>query len=102
MKVRVLFFGVFKDLAGSATETISVPDGATLADVLRHYRGQSKFTGLLDSSAIAVNQEYASSQTRLCENDEVALLPPVSGGTADPIRSAPAIAQVALGHDPIV
>jgi molybdopterin converting factor subunit 1 len=103
MQVRVLLFGVLKDLAGTASEGIDVPENATVADVLHHYRTQIALPNeLLASLATSVNQEYASSETTLKAGDEVALLPPVSGGTADQIRSAPAIAQVALGHDPIV
>ena len=37
MQVRVLFFGVLKDLAGKASDSISLPENATLGDVLSHY-----------------------------------------------------------------
>lgn len=81
MQVRVLFFGILKDLTGRSSEAISLPDGATAADVLRHYEqnlaGQK---GLMSSVAISVNQEYAAADTQLHAGDEVALLPPVSGG----------------------
>jgi len=39
MKVRVLFFGVVKDLAGRSFEEINVPEEAIAADVIEHYRG---------------------------------------------------------------
>lgn len=84
MQVRVLLFGVLKDLAGRSSDVISVPDQATAAVVLRHYEGAfADKKGLLNSIAISVNQEYASVDCLLHPGDEVALLPPVSGGTAD-------------------
>src|SRR5437867_498106 len=81
MQVRVLFFGVLKELAARSTETLEVPDSAIVADVLRHYeRLLSARDGLFSSIAISVNQEYSSRETLLHAGDEIALLPPVSGG----------------------
>jgi MoaE-MoaD fusion protein len=83
MQVRILFFGVLKELAGKASDTIELPEGASIRDVISCYEGQ--IPGLkasLSSIAMAVNQQYAGPDTRLNANDEVALLPPVSGGTA--------------------
>ena len=84
MKVRVLFFGVLKDLVGRDSDEISLPDHATAADVLQHYqeRFQHK-NGIWSSIAISVNQEYAVREARLRPGDEIALLPPVSGGVPD-------------------
>jgi molybdopterin converting factor subunit 1 len=82
MQVRVLFFGVLKDLAGKANDTLSLPDNATLGDVLIHY--EQTIPRLKETSAslaMSVNQEYAEPGTKLISGDEVALLPPVSGGT---------------------
>jgi MoaE-MoaD fusion protein len=85
MQVRVLFFGVLKDLAGRSSDVISLPDQATAADVLDHYgRSFADKKALLSSIAISVNQEYAAADCLLHPGDEVALLPPVSGGTGDP------------------
>jgi len=84
MQVHVLLFGVLKDLAGRSSEVISVPDQATAADVLDYYEGAfANKKGLLSSIAISVNQEYAGADCLLHPGDEVALLPPVSGGTSD-------------------
>ena len=92
MQVRVLFFGVLKDLVGHASESVNLPDDATLADVLRHYESRvPRLKEMLDSLALSVNQEYAGPEVRLHSGDEVALLPPVSGGlgeTADASREA--------------
>ena len=80
MQVRVLFFGILKDLAGRASEEVSLPEGATVRDLLSHYAQNTKLQGLLGSIAVALNQEYAAPAARLREQDEVGLLPPVSGG----------------------
>jgi molybdopterin converting factor subunit 1 len=82
MQVRVLLFGILKDLVGRSSEEISLPDGATAADVLDHY--EQNLAGKkadLSSVAISVNQEYAAANRELHSRDEVALLPPVSGGS---------------------
>jgi molybdopterin converting factor subunit 1 len=84
MQVRVLFFGVLKDLAGKASDSISLPESATLGDVLSHYEQIiPRLKDTASSLAMSVNQEYAGPATRLRPGDEVALLPPVSGGLAD-------------------
>jgi MoaE-MoaD fusion protein len=84
MQVRVLFFGVLKDLAGRSSDLLSLPDHACAADVLSHYEQRlSAIKGKLSSIAISVNQEYASPEVKLQSGDEVALLPPVSGGASE-------------------
>ena len=77
MRVRVLYFGVLKDAFGQAGSDVVLADGASVADLLKVVRGQE---GFWDSIAVAVNQEYAKGEAVLKEGDEVALLPPVSGG----------------------
>jgi len=82
MQVRVLFFGVLKDLVGQAEDSLSLPERATLRDVLRHY--EARVPGLKKLSysiAMSINQQYAAPESRLEPHDEVALLPPVSGGS---------------------
>jgi len=81
MRVRVLFFGGLKDLAGKSSDLLELPDGASVRDVLAHYLVEVPgIKELLPSLAVAVNQEYAGGETKLKSDDEVALLPPVSGG----------------------
>ena len=78
----MLFFGRLKDLAGRGKESIQLPDGATLNDVLRHLGKQIPgLEDLLPSIAMAINQEYAGPGSKLDSGDEIALLPPVSGGS---------------------
>jgi molybdopterin synthase catalytic subunit len=83
MKIGVLFFGVLKDVVGRSGETIDLPDAARVRDVLSYYaREAPRFEAMASSLAIAVNQEYSELERELREGDEVALLPPVSGGSA--------------------
>ncbi len=82
MQIRVLFFGVLKDLLGRSSETLELPEGARLQAVLSHYARQApRFEAILPSLALSVNQEYSGADCALRTGDEVALLPPVSGGS---------------------
>ena len=83
MQIRVLFFGMLKDLAGKASDSVSLPEGATVGDLLAHYQERiPRLTDLLPSIALSVNQQYAGPEVTLAANDEIALLPPVSGGAS--------------------
>jgi molybdopterin converting factor subunit 1 len=78
MRVRVLYFGVLREKLGDL-EFLELTDLATVASVLNVYR--ERVPGFAwDSIAVAVNQEYARAEVELQDGDEVALLPPVSGG----------------------
>ena len=85
MRVRVLFFGMLKEMVGKSTDTIDLPDDASVADILQRYESQiPRLKAVRPSLALAVNQQYASPCTKLKSGDEVAMLPPVSGGTDSP------------------
>jgi MoaE-MoaD fusion protein len=82
MRIRVLFFGMLKDLAGQADASLTLPEHATIADVFDHYQSRiPRLRDLRPSLAVSVNQQYAASNFPLKDGDEVALLPPVSGGS---------------------
>jgi molybdopterin synthase catalytic subunit len=82
MRVRVLFFGLLKDLAGKSSDSIELREDASVRDVLEYYAAQSpRLKESLAALAVAVNQQYAGPETALRADDEVALLPPVSGGS---------------------
>jgi MoaE-MoaD fusion protein len=90
MRVRVLFFGVLKEMAGKSMDLIDLPDGASVRDLLARYESQiPRLKESLPSLALAVNQQYAGPNTPLNPNDEVALLPPVSGGAPGPAGETP-------------
>jgi molybdopterin converting factor subunit 1 len=83
MRVNVLYFGILKDLFAGERGPVDLPDGATVDSLLSLLRGQtSKQSDVWRTLAVAVNQEYAALSTTLREGDEVALLPPVSGGAS--------------------
>ncbi len=82
MQVRVLFFGVLKDDVGCGEEALEVESGSTLENVFEHYA--QRFETLREkrpSILFARNQEFAAPATLIADNDEVAFLPPVSGGS---------------------
>src|SRR5690348_6901345 len=87
MRVRVLLFGVLKDMFQRGEESLELNSGATVSDLLEHYRSanpeKAKF---FHSLALAVNQQYAAPAQQLHEGDEIALLPPVSGGSEAAVR----------------
>ena len=81
MLVRVLFFGMLKDVTGKSSEELELREGSSVADLLWVYRERlPRLRDSLGSLAVAVNQQYAGAETKLEEGDEVALLPPVCGG----------------------
>jgi molybdopterin synthase catalytic subunit len=84
MKIGVLFFGVLKDVIGRSGETVDLPEGARVREVLFYYaRAAPRFEAMVPSLAISVNQEYSGVDRALRDGDEVGLLPPVSGGSAE-------------------
>ncbi len=81
MRVRVLYLGMLKDIAGRDKEELQMPQSAQLSDLFAEVqRRVPQLAELASSIALAVNYEYSGPATPLQENDEVALLPPVSGG----------------------
>jgi MoaE-MoaD fusion protein len=101
MRVRVLFFGMLRDLAGRSSDALELPDGALVRNVLEYYASHlPRMKDSIASLAVAVNQHYAGAETKLQSNDEVALLPPVSGGasnasiTRSPIDTAAVLARI--------
>ncbi len=99
MRVRVLLFGGLKEIVARSAETFELPDSATVSEFLGRFMDNApevrKFAGSL---AVAVNREYAAPAHILCDGDEVALLPPVSGGREE---NAPQNLPVRLQREPI-
>jgi molybdopterin synthase catalytic subunit len=105
MQVHVLFFGALKEVAGKSSDILDLRDGASMQDVLAHYEAQIPGLGeWLPALAVAVNQEYGGPNAKLKEDDEVALLPPVSGGAGGDGPSTPPggpSSHATLVRDPI-
>ena len=84
MQIKVLFFGLTGDLTGFNEEQIELPEGESLGGLWRHY--ESRFPRLreLSQSLLAsVNEEVAERSCPLRDGDEVAFMPPVSGGASE-------------------
>jgi molybdopterin converting factor subunit 1 len=81
MTVRVLLFARAKDLAGRDAVAVELPSPATVADLRARLADQiPALAPLLAASAVAVNQAFAEDSDTVRENDEIAVIPPVSGG----------------------
>jgi molybdopterin converting factor subunit 1 len=81
MRVRVLFFGRLKDIVGKAEEQADLHEGARVEDLFENYgRTFPELAKFRPSVVASVNQEYAEWRAPLTSGDEVAFLPPVSGG----------------------
>ncbi len=103
MRVRVLYMGMLKDLAGREQELVEVAEGSHLRDLYRDL--QERVPALKDfqkSIALALNYEYSAGSADLHENDEVALIPPVSGGATDDISTAEHPAPLISKHASLV
>jgi molybdopterin synthase catalytic subunit len=82
MRVKVLFFGMLKDIVGRGEEQIDLAPGAQLSTLFDHYGSQfPRLREMAGSIVMARNQEFASLSAAIAEGDEVAFLPPVSGGS---------------------
>lgn len=81
MRVRVLYFGIVRERIGLHEEVIEIPAGATAADLtaLLSERHGNLAAGV-SALRLAVNLEYVDSDAILHDDDEVAVIPPVSGG----------------------
>jgi len=81
MTLTVHLFARARELAGAGTMTVELPPGATVADLRRELgRRFPALAGLLERSALAVNHDFAEDGRVIAAGDEVAVIPPVSGG----------------------
>jgi len=80
-KLPIRVFARLRELAGTDVINVTVPNDATVADVRTAVEGMwPQASRLLANSAVAVNNEYADADHPIRPRDEVALIPPVSGG----------------------
>jgi molybdopterin synthase catalytic subunit len=112
MRVHVLFFGRLKEIVGSAEDHAELSEGARVEDLFARYGNRFPELARYRSSVVAsVNQEFAEWRAPLAGGDEVAFLPPVSGGqqaqvvediyelVREPIRTAEIVAHVKAPED---
>ena len=89
MQIKVLFFGQLRDVCGRSEDNLDLPSGSRAKSVFDHYAAQfPKLQAMARSIVLARNHEFSGPEVELADNDEIALLPPVSGGSnseiADP------------------
>jgi molybdopterin converting factor subunit 1 len=81
MRVRVIYFGMLKDAVGHQLEDVELRESATLRDLVETCIAKTPvIDNFRDVLAYSVNMEYANFSTPLKDGDEIAMLPPVSGG----------------------
>ncbi|MFN8481504.1 MAG: molybdopterin converting factor subunit 1 [Anaerolineae bacterium] len=79
--LRIYFFAMHREAVGAREMTLDVADGATVGDVWETLR--ERYPRLRTARpAAAVNQEYAEPDTVVHDGDEIAFIPPVSGGSS--------------------
>ena len=81
MKIEVRLFAVLRERIGKSEIPLEVPEGASCSEVFSLLENEQEgLKPLLERCALAVNGEYVNRCVSLSEGDEVAILPPVSGG----------------------
>lgn len=81
MKVRLLFFAVLRDIAGTDTQELTLSEGTRARDVWQTLRETyARLADYAQPPMIAINETYASPDAILREGDELAFIPPVAGG----------------------
>jgi len=80
MKLKILFFGMAKDLAGETSTSLEVNEDLKVNDFRKILQDRYPLFSQMDSFSIAVNETYAEEDLIIVENDTVAVIPPVSGG----------------------
>jgi MoaE-MoaD fusion protein len=91
MTVRVRLFAVLRQRAGRDSIDVEVGEGATVAEAIAELERDPALGPILESVPVrmAVNRDYATGETRLAAGDELALVPPVSGGAEPHVRVGP-------------
>ncbi|HEV2981205.1 MAG TPA: selenide, water dikinase SelD [Solirubrobacteraceae bacterium] len=102
MNVRVRLFAILRERAGADSVELQLPAGARVSDALEALSRHERLRGVLERLPVqlAVNREYARPATTLHEGDELALIPPVSGGAGASTQAARA-PHVRVGRAPL-
>ena len=80
LTASVLLFGIARDLTGQSAVSVPLGEGTTVNDLINQLHQRYPVLMGIKSLLVAVNGEYATVEQILTDNDEIALIPPVSGG----------------------
>lgn len=80
MTITIKFFALGRELVGANALTLDLPGSTTIEGALAHVRAQHPSFAQLPSFLVALNTEYAEQSAILKNGDELAIIPPVSGG----------------------
>ena len=95
MKVRARFFGLYRELVGNNQADLEVEDKTSLAEIKQKiFVSFPQLAAFKDNMLLAVNSEYSTAAQQLKEGDEIAVLPPLSGGADIEITTAPISVEV--------
>jgi len=85
MKIRVLYFAVFRDQLGREDDVVALAEGSRVRDAVAALAARHYAIGVLRGKfRVAVNQDFADDDRELADGDELALIPPVAGGADEP------------------
>lgn len=97
MRVQVLLFALFREQAGQARLQLELPEGSTVADAKTLLEAQ--FPLQLTGGLAAINERLAQPSDPLEDGDELAFLPPVSGGASAPAETSADIDSFGLTYE---
>ena len=116
MKVKILFFGQLRDYVGRSEDAMELAEGSSVETLWNRYASEyPKLRAMASSIAMARNQQFVTAAEPLADGDEVAFMPPVSGGsgwiathaepgqfyaiTGEPLDSRPLVKMLQGDHD---
>jgi molybdopterin converting factor subunit 1 len=95
MKIRVLYFAVFREKLSRDDDVLALAPGATVGDAIAVLSARhDAIARLRGKFRVAVNQEFSADDRELAEGDELALIPPVAGGSDEPSPGPPRHVQL--------
>jgi molybdopterin synthase sulfur carrier subunit len=80
MQLKILAFGIAREIFGGSQTVLEIPENATVSGLKTQLEAKYPRLQKLASYLVAVNDEYAQPEQTLLLTDEIAIIPPVSGG----------------------
>ena len=80
VNITVKFFASFRETVNKDSMVMSLPEGATVDAMLNHLKAQYPVLRKYEAMIVAVNKQYQHGDFLLKDGDEVAIMPPISGG----------------------